>query len=143
MTLQSPFKSVGVDQIRKDMSMSPRGVSPTESRVEFLLKAKEQRHLRNEKRRNNSQFGTMVTPKTSRDGVSNSNMSKYGHSRRMTLNIDQSYSLAPSALSTRRQTQGPVMVPRDMTPQNIAKSKNESIFTRSLLTGGQSGYAHV
>ena len=71
-------------------------------------------------------------------------MGKYGQTRRMTVGGEQTASIAPSALSSRRNTVGgPVMVPADLTPQQVAKSKNESIFTRSLLSGDQPGYAHL
>ena len=43
-TLVSPFKAGGAEQLRQDMTQSPRGISPTNSRLEFLLRAKEQRN---------------------------------------------------------------------------------------------------
>ena len=39
------------NQIRDDMSQSPRGASPTENRVNFLMQAKEKREMRNQRRR--------------------------------------------------------------------------------------------
>ena len=39
--------------IKDAMSDSPRGISPTDKRVEYLLKAKHKRNQRNEDRRSN------------------------------------------------------------------------------------------
>ena len=49
--LSSPFRNHDQDKIRNEMNNSPRGISPTESRLNFLMKAKLERTQRNEQRR--------------------------------------------------------------------------------------------
>ena len=54
--INSPFKSPtpknAASSIKEELERSPRGISPTEKRIEYLTKVKALRTLRNEERRN-------------------------------------------------------------------------------------------
>ena len=53
--INSPFKSPtpkNSSSIKEELQRSPRGISPTEKRIEYLTKVKALRTLRNEERRN-------------------------------------------------------------------------------------------
>lgn len=99
------------------MSQSPRGISPTEKRVDYLMQAKTKRLQRNHVRRN-----TM-------DGSNPFQNDEFS-----------------SAISRRRMTgemTGAIGVPTDFKPKDIIKRKNDSLFTNSLLAGDAPGYAFI
>ena len=133
--------------VRDDMSQSPRGISPTDRRVDYLVKAKAARQMKNEHRRKMSHahtpmgtrdpLGPLIIKKSRNDNAS-SNMTSFG-GRKMTLDLQS----MPPNHTAMRMAGGPIAMPTDMTPKDLRKYKNESPFTNSLLAGDVPGYAHM
>lgn len=116
--------------IKEALSQSPKGISPTDNRINYLMKAKALREKRNSERRETF---------TNRNG--NGYLTPFA---RRNLAIDQEGDISiPSTLTIHRPSIGPIEVPLDLMPKDIKKHKNASIFTNSLLAGDAVGYAHL
>ena len=73
--------------IKKELEQSPRGISPTKKRIEYLTKVKELRQLRNEERRNFSTTkNSLITPLKEMmiEDQNSQSRASFGH-RKMTL----------------------------------------------------------
>ena len=132
--LSSPFRTHDHEKIRSEMNNSPRGISPTDSRLNFLMKAKLERTQRNQQRRqlftttnylsaNRDEAALAPLPSSTRNSNNASQLTNF-HKRHKTIDHGPLESVGGSVLGRHRNSVGPIGVPADPTPKDEFKHKN-------------------